>query len=88
MFLCSGCGICCQHLDKNSIYASFHDGNGICRHYDEISQRCLIYDTRPLLCRIDDIYPVLFADKLSLEEYYRLVKKSCFSLQTLPKIRG
>lgn len=41
----------------------------MCRYLD--GNLCSIYQTRPLLCRIDESYDRFFKDSMSREEFYR-----------------
>ena len=36
-------------------------GNGICRYFDYNTSLCLVYDIRPLICRIDVGYYLYFS---------------------------
>ncbi|MGD6811639.1 hypothetical protein ACQCT9_02460 [Sutcliffiella horikoshii] len=42
---------------------------------------CRIYATRPLICRIDEMYEQFFHEQLSKEEYYDINIKACQQLQ-------
>ncbi|WP_010200149.1 hypothetical protein [Bacillus sp. m3-13] len=42
---------------------------------------CTIYDTRPLICRIDEMYEQAFYEQFSKEEYYEINIKACQQLQ-------
>lgn len=80
MFQCDKCGACCRNLRLSSLYKELDRGDGVCKYLD--GNLCSIYDNRPLICRVDDSYNVLFKDKLSREEYYRLNYESCIKLKT------
>lgn len=67
MFKCDRCGECCRNLNKSPIYNELHDGDGVCRYLR--NNLCSIYETRPLLCRVDESYELFFKDKLSYDEY-------------------
>lgn len=81
MFECKKCGLCCQNLNLNPIYADLDDGTGVCIYYDAKSKLCSIYEDRPIKCRIDDAYEMFFKDSISKEEYYRLNYEACNQLQ-------
>ena len=55
-----------------------HNGDGICIYLK--GNLCSIYQSRPLICRIDDAYDVFFKEKMTLEEYYKLNKEACENL--------
>lgn len=79
-FNCNKCGLCCRSLDKNKLYGSLHDGDGICRYLDLNTNICTIYENRPILCNIDLSYHLYFSKELSLEEYYNINYEGCRTL--------
>lgn len=79
MFMCDKCGECCRNLDKSSIYADLHSGNGVCKYLD--GNMCSIYENRPLLCRVDESYDALFKNTITLENYYKLNYEFCTKLK-------
>ena len=81
MFDCTKCGECCRNLGGSSIYAALDRGDGVCMYLD--GNLCSIYETRPLLCRVDESYKLLWKDKMSLKEYYDLNYAACAKLQKL-----
>ncbi|SFK67381.1 hypothetical protein SAMN05216390_102360 [Lachnospiraceae bacterium KH1T2] len=81
MFNCKHCGSCCRNLDKSDIYAHLDRGDGVCRYL--MGNDCSIYDTRPLLCRIDDSYDSVFSNIMSREEFYRINENACNMLRGL-----
>ena len=58
-FPCSVCGACCRHISNIPELRSFDLGNGVCKELDPKSNKCKIYDNRPLVCRIDEMYGFL-----------------------------
>lgn len=59
---CTGCGDCCRMLWNKNLKAwpelrALDRGDGTCRFLDAAS-RCMIYETRPELCRVDQTRPV------------------------------
>ena len=75
MFQCDRCGECCRHLDLSPLYAELDRGDGVCRYLD--GNLCSIYETRPVLCRVDACYHLYFQSALSLEAYYRYNQEVC-----------
>ena len=69
MFPCDQCGACCRNLKLSELYRELDRGDGVCRYLD--GNLCSIYQTRPLLCRIDESYDRFFKDSMSREEFYR-----------------
>ncbi len=75
MFKCDKCGQCCRNLDKSLIYGHLHNGDGICRFLN--GNLCSIFETRPLICRIDESYEAFFKEQMSYEEYIQLNYECC-----------
>jgi Fe-S-cluster containining protein len=53
---------------------------GICRHLDQKTNLCNIYESRPKICRVEEMFEE-FKDLFSYEEYIALNLKSCKLLQ-------
>jgi uncharacterized protein len=77
-FPCTSCGLCCRHISAIKELQAFNRGDGVCQFL--INNKCSIYDKRPLICRIDEMYEIAFShlDKL---EFYNLNYKACLELQ-------
>lgn len=80
MFTCDKCGLCCKSLAGNPIYKSLDRGDGICKYLE--GNICSIYEKRPVLCRVDEVYELLFKDYMSLEDYYERNYNICKVLKT------
>lgn len=85
-FKCSGCGLCCLHVDravemtKMSPELNFPytwDDSGKCEMLDD-DHKCKIYDDRPLLCNVERFAEVFNLDK---EEFYKVNEQACEDLQ-------
>ena len=81
MFVCDKCGLCCMSVGQSDVYKILDRGDGICQYFDENSNLCLIYENRPLFCKVDEMYEICFKDKITIEEYYNLNYKSCSKLK-------
>lgn len=79
MFKCDMCGECCRNLDKSTLYKDLDRGDGICKFLR--GNKCSIYATRPLICRVDESYDLFFSEIMTLDEYYLLNYKSCKNLK-------
>ena len=75
MFKCDKSGQCCRNLDKSPIYDHLHNGAGICRFLN--GNLCSIYETRPVICRVDESYDAFFKEQMSYEEYIQLNYECC-----------
>lgn len=80
-FPCSGCGLCCQFVDRVPELKALDRGDGICSKYDTENRQCQIYDTRPDICRVDRQYKLNYAGQLSWEDFIALNAKGCRQLQ-------
>ncbi len=78
-FPCTRCGLCCQQIGHVDALKALDRGDGVCRNYDP-GAGCRIYETRPLLCRIDEAYEVYFREK-SREVFYQENAEVCNALQ-------
>lgn len=79
-FPCTRCGLCCQRISGVDDLKAFDRGNGVCRHYDT-DEGCLIYDSRPLACRIIEGFERYASNQLSIEQYLRSNADVCNRLQ-------
>lgn len=85
MFPCGKCGVCCRSLELSPLYARLDRGDGVCRYL--AGNLCSIYDTRPLLCRVDECYEKYFKETMQVEEYYRLNQEACQKLRKQKKYK-
>lgn len=81
MFICDRCGLCCMAVGQSSIYAEFDRGDGICRYFDDNTRLCTIYEKRPVICNVEEMYIRFFSEMISKEEYYRLNYNACERLK-------
>lgn len=61
------------------------DEDGVCIYLDKNTNLCTIYDNRPLICRVDDIYDAGYYNNLSRSEYYKMNHECCEELKKLLK---
>lgn len=81
-FPCIQCGLCCQHVNLSEETTHLDRGDGICRHYNQSKKLCDIYESRPLVCRVDQQYYKNFKDKYSWDEFVAINLKACDILQS------
>ena len=79
---CKKCGQCCKSLHRSDVYRNLHQGDGRCLHLDEKAGLCSIYENRPVLCRIGQVYHDYFRHKFSMDEYYRLNMAACEEIRS------
>lgn len=53
MFECDKCGACCRSLKCSELYSKLDRGDGVCKYLND--NLCSIYDTRPVLCRVESV---------------------------------
>ncbi|MFJ7407673.1 MULTISPECIES: YkgJ family cysteine cluster protein [unclassified Lysinibacillus] len=78
VFPCTSCGACCLSIEGIEFLKDFNV-NGKCNLLE--NNGCSIYETRPLLCRIDESYNQIFINYMTKEEYYFQNAKACNQLQ-------
>lgn len=79
MFKCDKCGLCCSNIGNSKIYKDLDRGDGVCKYLRD--NLCSIYETRPLLCRVDESYEQFFSEEISREDFYELNYKACKALK-------
>lgn len=81
VFPCSQCGLCCEnvHLAYETQYLD--RGDGICKHYDEVTKHCFIYEQRPEICRVDLQYQLNYSSLFTWDEFVQVNLEACHYLQ-------
>jgi len=96
-FNCTGCGLCCQTIKRvldikedlgnpaiKTLLREFPYkalDNGACEKFDPATKQCLVYETRPDVCRVNRVYERVHAAHLTREQYYRMGEAACARLQ-------
>jgi len=80
-FFCDKCGLCCKNIKGIKELKEFDRGDGICKYLNEKTNLCEIYENRPLICRVDEMYEKYFYKFYSKEEYYQLNYNACKKLK-------
>ena len=80
-FECTKCGACCKSIAHIAELKDFDSGDGVCKHLDFATNECKIYDKRPIVCKVDEMFEKYFSSVLSKAEFYRLNAKCCNILQ-------
>jgi len=82
MFPCTSCGLCCQNISTVNELKEFDLGNGVCKFFNQSSNACQIYETRPAICRVDMMYELKYKDFFSgRHDFYIENAKVCNQLQ-------
>lgn len=77
-FNCDGCGACCRSVGHLVPFLASVDG--VCVELDTDTNRCKIYESRPLICRVDDYYTEHCKD-MTLDEWYQFNYDACKKLK-------
>ncbi len=82
-FPCNKCGACCRnvHLAKETNHLD--RGDGVCMNYDEKTRLCLIYSSRPEICRVEMAYEAHYHKKMTWSEYVNENLMVCKILESL-----
>ena len=76
-FPCTSCGACCALVTGPPRAVLGGMGwvlpSGACKNYDPATRRCVVYDTRPDICRVDAVKP----QGMSTEDWYEKVEGYC-----------
>jgi len=86
MFPCSGCGLCCKHIESITELKDYDLGNGVCKHLDVITNSCAIYDSRPDICKVDKMFDMEYHKYFSKKDFYVKNAEVCNSLQKIHKV--
>lgn len=81
MFPCSSCGLCCQNITDVIELKDFNLGNGVCKHFNLITNSCDIYEDRPDICRVDKMFEIKYNKYFTKEEFYVENAKVCNKIQ-------
>lgn len=84
-FPCSGCGLCCKNISGIQELRVFDTGNGVCKNLNYEGQ-CNIYETRPEVCRVGEMYEKHYKDSYSRNSFYEMNAIICNDLQQKNKI--
>ena len=79
-FPCNGCGKCCRKVSNSPETKWLDRGDSVCRHFSEDRNSCTIYETRPLICRVEDYYDRYLSDKIHWDKFVKLNMEICHSL--------
>lgn len=79
LFPCNGCGCCCRQLKNVPELSNFDRGDGTCIHLKD--NLCMIYETRPDICRVSTMYELFYKSQMSKEAFYHANLLICKQLQ-------
>ena len=87
-FPCTGCGCCCKVIDwaddiivrddpAHPYYFPYTHKEGVCEML--IDNKCSVYESRPLICRIEDSIEY-YSQSTNKTEYYNKNIEACHQL--------
>lgn len=80
-FPCIQCALCCRKVNEVETTKHLYDAErGCCRHLDTSTNRCTIYDDRPLYCNVAYMYDTYFNTIMSESEFIQMNLKVCYAL--------
>lgn len=86
IFPCTGCGLCCQRISGVEALRDYDLGNGTCKYFSQAENNCTIYDSRPLECRVDEMYDKVYSSQYSRIEFYKMNAQICNAMQEEAKV--
>ena len=66
------------HLSPQTDY--LNRGDGTCRHFDDNTKLCSIYQDRPLVCRVEEYYEKHLADLYKWNDFVKINLAICDKL--------
>jgi Fe-S-cluster containining protein len=75
-FPCEMCGECCRRIGVAGLLLEFQVDDGTCMHLTG-DNCCDIYASRPIFCRVDEMYDQFFASEMTREAFYATNKELC-----------
>lgn len=95
-FKCDSCGACCRNLNVLQSYGINNNGkfakliadfpykhtNGVCEMFDTITNKCTVYENRPIVCNVKKLHDVCFPT-VPLSKWYSINEKGCNVLKRL-----
>jgi len=86
-FPCKMCGVCCKKVFNQVPQAApetarairkLDRGDGFCKHFDEETNKCKIYQKRPWFCNGVELWRRYYKPNgLPLEAAYAVMKRQC-----------
>ena len=74
-FPCAKCGLCCRMIRSVPELAEYDNGNGVCRYLE--NNICSIYESRPQVCNVSEMYNARYASSMAEREFVEVNLRSC-----------
>lgn len=82
-FPCNGCGACCRLVRLAPETAWLDRGDGVCRHFDTATARCLVYERRPQVCNVRTMYERDYQHRMAWPIFVDLNLAACAQLRDI-----
>lgn len=79
-FPCTVCGKCCRRVNLSEQTSVLDRGDGVCQYFNEQTNLCNIYETRPLVCRVEDYYKTYLSHLYEWDEFVKMNLEICKNL--------
>lgn len=77
--------MCCRNVNLSEKTQHLDNGNGVCKHLDDASSKCTIYDSRPEICRVDLQFKNTYSKIYTWNEFVKLNLSACDELNKSEK---
>jgi Fe-S-cluster containining protein len=79
-FPCTACGKCCRKVGFSPQTQFLDRGDSVCRHFNEKTNLCNIYEDRPIVCRIEDYYTTYLSSQIGWIDFIEINQEICKKL--------
>ena len=80
-FPCDGCGQCCRNVHLSEETSNLDRGDGTCLNFNDETKMCNIYETRPLVCRVEEYHRQKLSHVYSWEDFIEMNQAVCSELK-------
>lgn len=82
VFPCDSCGQCCRNVHLSNETSFLDRGDGTCLNFNESTKLCDIYETRPLVCRVEEYHTQKLSHVYSWEDFIEINLEICTQLKS------
>lgn len=86
LFPCTACGQCCKNVYLSEQTNYLNRGDGTCRHFDDETLLCNIYEQRPLICRIEEYHEKYLSHLYEWDGFVKMNLEVCEQLKDKGKM--
>jgi Fe-S-cluster containining protein len=79
-FPCTRCGACCKSVHLSPATAWLGGADGVCRHLDEHSLTCTIYERRPDVCNVKVMFKRHYESTVTWTAFVVANQRACVEL--------